>query len=218
MKTGTVFAFPFVASSLCPFVAFPMLLHFLAFFLPLLVTIDPFGMLPVFLGVTEGMKPDRRRRVALQAVVAALLICLAFMFGGDALFKFLGITQTHFKIAGGIILLVLSVLDILRPGKPAVIEQEMAGIVPLATPLIAGPAALTTTLILAKQPAGYVWTMLSLLVNFLILLVALIASTAVARVVGLNALRAFSKIVMVLLAAIAVSYILTGIAEAFPGH
>ncbi len=193
-----------------------MLRHFLTFFFPLFVTIDAFGMLPVFLGVTEGMAAERRRKVAIEAVAAGLIICVAFMFVGDALFRFLGITQTHFKIAGGIILLVLSVVDILTPGKPAVIEQEMSGIVPLATPLIAGPATLASTLILAKQQGGYLWTMGSLLVNFAILMAVLLASGVVARVVGLNTLRAFSKIIMVLLAAIAVSYILTGLGEAFP--
>jgi len=184
---------------------------FLTFFIPLFVTIDAFGLVPVFLSVTEGMTESARRRVSFEAVAAAALIAISFMFLGDALFKFLGIKPQDFKIAGGLILLVLAVLDLVTPGKPAVQEQEMAGIVPLATPLIAGPGTLATTLILAKRPDGYALTALSLTVNLGILLVVMLCSTRISRVVGANALRAFSKLVMVLLAAIAVNYISTGI-------
>src|SRR6476646_9808471 len=124
---------------------------FLETFLPLFVAIDPFGMVPVFLGVTDGMSDKRRRRITFEAVTAATIICLSFMFLGESLFRFLGISAFDFRIAGGVLLLVLAVYDLLIPGKPAVHERDTVGIVPLAMPLIAGPATLTTTLVLVSR-------------------------------------------------------------------
>ena len=195
-----------------------MLRHFLEFFIPLFFTMDAFGLLPIFLGVTERLTPEQRRKTIFEAVSAGLIICLGFMFLGEELFRFLGITENHFKIAGGIILLVLAVVDLLTPGKPAVHENQVTGIVPLAMPLIAGPATLATILVLAKRPGGYAMTALSIAANLFILLVVLFFSSGIARAVGINALRAFSKLMMVLLAAIAVSFILTGLVDTFGGH
>ena len=186
---------------------------FLETFIPLFVAIDPFGMVPVFLGVTEGMGEVRRRRVTFEAVTAATLICLSFMFLGEGLFRFLGIRDFDFRIAGGVLLLVLAVYDLLTPGKPAVHEHDTVGIFPLAMPLIAGPATLTTTLVLVTR-YGYFPTALGLSVNFLLLLATLCAANWVSRLVGVNTLRAASKLVMVLLAALAVNLIRVGVAEA----
>jgi len=191
----------------------PFLRTFLQTFIPLFVAIDPFGMVPVFLGVTDGMSDARRRRVTFEAVTAATVICLAFMFLGESLFGFLGIRDFDFRIAGGVLLLVLAVYDLLIPGKPAVHEPDTVGIVPLAMPLIAGPATLTTTLVLVTR-YGYFPTALGLSVNFLLLLATLCGASALARLLGVNTLRAASKLVMVLLAAIAVNLIRVGIAEA----
>ena len=186
---------------------------FLLVFIPLLVAIDPLGLVPLFLSVTEGMTPQRRRRTCFEAVGASLVVCLGFMFLGRVIFRFLGIADYDFRIAGGALLLVLAVHDLLHRGKPAVDESEMVGIVPLAMPLIAGPATLTTLLVLADEH-GPGWTALSLSLNLMILLVALVYSNVIARVIGRYALSALSKLVMVLLAAIAVNFIRVGIAEA----
>ena len=182
-------------------------------FIPLFVAIDPFGMVPIFLAVTATMTPKQRRRVTFEAVGAATIIALSFMFLGHAIFRFLSITEDDFRIAGGILLLVLAIMDLLIPGKPAVDEPHIVGIVPLAMPLIAGPATLTTTLVLTGRH-GYAATALALAVNFLLLLAALLASGWIARLVGVNALRALSKLVMVFLAAIAVNLIRVGVTEA----
>jgi multiple antibiotic resistance protein len=190
-----------------------VLSKFLAFFIPLFVAIDAFGMVPVFLAVTGGMTHEQRRRVSFQAVAVATAIALGFMFLGNTIFDFLGITTSDFKIAGGLILLVLAVLDLLIPGKPAVNETEMVGIVPLAMPLIAGPATLTTTLVLAQKQHGYSMTALSLSVNFGLLLIVLLGANRIARAIGNNTLRAVSKIIMVLLATIAVNFVRSGILE-----
>ena len=188
--------------------------EFLLVFIPLFVAIDPIGLVPVFLSVTHGVDDRRRRRTSFEAVASASVICLGFMFLGDATFRFLGITVNDFRIAGGVILLVLAVLDLLSVGKPALNPEEMVGIVPLGMPLIAGPATLTSVLVLSTEPAlGKWWTTLGLAVNLLLLLGILLSSQWIARVIGKNALRAASKLVMVLLAAIAVNYVRVGITE-----
>src|SRR5918993_2767013 len=166
-----------------------LLRTFLSTFIPLFVAIDPFGMIPIFLAVTDGIPAERRRTVSFEAVGAATVICLLFMFLGEGLFGFLGIRDYDFRIAGGVLLLVLAIYDLLVPGKPAVHERETVGIVPLAMPLIAGPATLTTTLVLTSQ-YDYAPTALGLAINFLLLLGALLASGWIARMVGVNALRA----------------------------
>lgn len=191
----------------------PTLRDFFRVILPLFVTIDALGMVPIFLAVTQGMSDRQRRTITFEAVAGATAIAIGFMFAGDALFRFLGITITDFQIAGGILLLVLAVLDLLTKGKPAVDETPTSGLVPLAIPLIAGPATLTTTLILARRD-GAALTTLALAVNFLILLFVLLAAGRIDRLVGAKALGAFSKLVMVLLAALAVSFIRDGIARA----
>jgi multiple antibiotic resistance protein len=184
---------------------------FLTCFIQLFVTIDPIGMLPVFMALTDGMTPERRRSITFEAVAFAMALSVGFMFLGKATFNFLGITEADFRIAGGAILLVLSMIDLLIPGKPAVTEQATSGLFPLALPLIAGPATLTTTLVLAEKSTAM--TALGLSLNFGILLVVRLACGTVVRWVGRNALRAFSKLVMVLLAAIAVNLIRTGVAQ-----
>ncbi len=185
-------------------------------FIPLFVTIDAFGLVPVFLSVTARMTEERRRRVTFEAVASALAIAVGFMFLGNATFDFLSISVNDFRIAGGIILLVLAILDLLTVGKPAVHEDTTVGIVPLAMPLIAGPATLTTVLVLS-QAYGRALTTVSLSVNFAILLAALLAASRLAHLIGANALRAFSKLVMVLLAAIAVNFIRVGVTEIIRG-
>jgi len=185
---------------------------FLEVFIPLFVAIDAFGLVPVFLAVTHDLSPQRQREITFEAVLVACIISIAFMFLGQWLFGLLGITENDFRIAGGILLLVLAVLDLVSTSKPAVHEPEIVGIVPLSMPLIAGPATLTTALVLANR-FGYAFTMFGLLVNFAILLVVMIGASRIERFVGRNALRAFSKLVMVLLAAIAVNFIRTGVAN-----
>jgi multiple antibiotic resistance protein len=233
---------------------FPM--HtFFQVFIPLFVALDVVGLIPIFLAVTGDLDDRQRRRVSFEAVASALLICLGFMFVGNPLFALLGVRQEHFMIAGGVLLLVLSVLDIVIIGKPAMAPAEVVGVVPLGMPLIAGPATLSTVLLLvlsvldiviigkpAMAPAevvgvvplgmpliagpatlstvlllagnksfGYAWTALSISVNLAIVLVGLLLASRLGRVLGLNALRAMSKVVMILLAALAIRFIAEGV-------
>jgi multiple antibiotic resistance protein len=185
---------------------------FFQVFIPLFVALDVVGLIPIFLAVTGDLDDRQRRRVSFEAVASALLICLGFMFVGHPLFALLGIRQEHFMIAGGVLLLVLSVLDIVIIGKPAMAPAEVVGVVPLGMPLIAGPATLSTVLLLSgNRSFGYAWTALSISVNLGIVLVGLLLASRLGRLLGLNALRAVSKVVMILLAALAIRFIAEGV-------
>lgn len=192
----------------------PGLEEFLKVFIPLFVAMDPLGLVPIYVSITEGMTEKERRRTAAEAVLAASVISIGFMVAGDALFKFLGIETYDFKIGGGIILLVLAIRDLLFPEKSqaALADRKDIGIVPLAMPLIVGPATMTTTLVLGARD-GYLLTMLGLLANFVVITLCLLGSSRIARVVGGNALRGITKLVMVLLGAIAVFFIRSGVLE-----
>jgi multiple antibiotic resistance protein len=186
---------------------------FLQTFIPLLVAIDPLGVVPVFITVTSSFSEARRRRTVVQSVGVAFTIAIGFIFLGEALFHFLRITVTDFQIAGGILLLVLAILDLLTPGKPSVDEAHTVGIVPLAMPLIAGPATLTTSLMLSRT-FGAAPVALALAINFVLLLGVLSTARRLTQLLGVHALTAFSKLVMLLLAAIAVNFIRVGITNA----
>lgn len=194
---------------------------FLEVFIPLFVAIDPIGMVPVFLALTAGMSEAKRRTIGLEAVGVATGVAIAFMFLGQQLFGFLGITADDFRIAGGVILLVLAVLDLLVHGKPAVREERAVGLVPIAMPLIAGPALLTTLLVLTTSTTAahpYALPMVGLIVNMALLLGFLFGASWINRLVGEHAMEAASKLVMILLAAIAVNFIRMGIQNVMRGE
>jgi multiple antibiotic resistance protein len=165
----------------------------------------------------------------LQTVAAATGVL--FVFLGQATLRFLGVRFEDFQIAGGVLLAILAIIDLLIPGKPAV-EQgtldpaERVGIVPLAVPLIVGPATMTTSLLLvntysekyntlvgAPWGQGIVACMVcaALLINIGILLLAMWHSGRLAAVLGRSTMAVINKIVMILLAAIAVSLVRQGV-------
>jgi len=177
--------------------------------IPLFVAIDPIGLIPLFLGMTEGIDPARRRRISYQALATAAVVLVGFMFLGKLTFRVLGITVGDFKIAGGLILLILASRDLVRAnGGPQALPEDF-GIVPLGLPLIAGPATLTTLLILMDS-AGVDYTLAALLLNLAVVALAFYLAEALAKMIGQTGLRAISKIISLLLAAIAVSMIRRG--------
>ena len=188
----------------------PWFKHLLFAWIPLFVAIDPIGLIPMFLGMTEGVDPVRRRRISHQALATAAVVLVGFMFLGKLTFRVLGITVGDFKIAGGLILFVLASRDLVRTdGGPQVLPDDF-GIVPLGLPLIAGPATLTTLLILMDS-VGANCALAALVLNLLVVALAFYFAEGLVRIVGQTGLRAISKIIALLLAAIAVSMIRRGL-------
>jgi multiple antibiotic resistance protein len=174
-----------------------------------MVAIDAPGVLPIYIGMTEGMERDERKRIALQSVFTAFLIATAFMFLGRAVFNALGIEVEDFMIGGGILLLIISIADIVRVEDRWTKVPPTLGVVPLGTPLLAGPATLTTTLMLVGN-YGYLPVVLSLILNLILAWIIFNRAEIIIRLIGINGARAFAKIASLLLAAIAVKFIRMG--------
>ncbi len=186
--------------------------RFLQAFIPLFVAIDPVGLAAIFLGLGSGMAPRERNRIAHQATWTGGLVALGFLFLGQSVFKAVGISVSDFQIAGGLILFVIAAKDLLSSAaEPEKLPPDF-GVVPLGMPLIAGPASITTLLVLAQNAAvGLVATLVALAVNLLLIVLALHYSDWLARKIGATGLRAISKIVSMLLAAIAIAMIRHGL-------
>lgn len=186
-----------------------LLEKFLLAFIPLFVAMDPVGLVPFFLGMTQGIERPRRERIAWQAIITAAVVAVGFMFLGRWTFRVLSISVGDFQVAGGLILLILASRDILRPGTSGEPLPDDFGIVPLGLPYIAGPATLTTLLILTDS-LGFRLALTSLLVNLVLIALAVHYADWLARKFSQTGLRAVSKIIAMLLAAIAVSMIRRG--------
>jgi multiple antibiotic resistance protein len=187
---------------------------FLLAFIPLFVAIDVFGVLPLFVALTEGMEHRRKRTLTWEATLTALVISILFLVAGKMLFSFLGITESDFRVGGGIVLLVLAVYDLLFSKERKKDMEGSVGVVPIGIPLIMGPAALTTIIILVDS-YGYLWTIASLVANMLIVLVVFIQANSIARVMGNAGSRAVAKVAALFLAGIAVMMIRSGITAMF---
>lgn len=184
---------------------------FLRTFIPIFVAIDIFAVLGVFLSLTEGMSRKERNSVIRKSVITAFFTGFVFLFVGRWIFALLGITVNDFKIAGGILLLVIAVSEITRH-KRQTGQSSMAGVVPIGVPLIVGPAVLTTLLMLVEQ-YGIMLTVLSFVINLLIVWLSFRWANNIVRFFGKEGIIAFSKIMAILLGAIAVMLIRIGLTD-----
>lgn len=186
---------------------------FLLAFIPLFVAIDPIGTLPLFMALTEGFSRKEKNKLALQAVVTALLVGMSFGVAGHYIFKLLGITTADFQIAGGVLLLIFSIREIhgRTPKEPyGASTDAFIGIVPLGIPVIAGPAMITTLLILHDEHNFLIMTA-ALGVNLLLSLIFFVLSDRIIAAVGEAFSKVFAKVVAIFLAAIGVMMIRRGI-------
>lgn len=184
-------------------------------FVAVFVALDVIGTLPMFISLTLHLSKKRRNEVVDTSMLVALLVALAFVFVGERVFHYLGITLFDFKIAGGIVLLLVSLADLV--GGPETVNKDRAsgstGIVPLAVPLITGPAVIAT-LVIHVSSVGYGITILALLVNYLLGWLVFRYSEKVTRLIGDDGTVVVSKIAALLLAAIAVAMIRGGVFDA----
>lgn len=177
------------------------------------------GVLPLFIGMTDGMTESARHKLIFQALVTAFFVSAVILFAGDVIFKTLGITVNDLRVGGGIILLVLSITDIIfgdykrrAPDQDEEDEADTAsmGIVPIGIPLTIGPAAITTILV-SQSSFGYLPTLTSLLANLALVAVGYWFGPALIARLGSSAAKAVAKVASLFLAAIAVAMIRSGI-------
>jgi multiple antibiotic resistance protein len=180
-------------------------------FVPLFVAVDAIGVLPMFMSLSQGIDPGRVRRVVVQSVITAMAVALIFMAVGTALLHLLGITISDFMIAGGILLFVISMSDLLSHEKSQRrVDPDSLGAVPLGVPLLAGPALLTTSVLLTKVH-GFPVTVIAVVVNILLAGVLFHFAGSVQKILGKTGEKIVSKIASLLLAAYAVMMVRKGI-------
>lgn len=185
---------------------------FLLSFIPIFVAMDAIGILPMFIGFTEHLKSKEKQKIVLQSIITAFLIGVVFLFLGKWIFRILGVLVADFKIAGGAVLLAISLRDILQYEKSVKLSSETMGAVPIGTPLVVGPAVLTTIIILLDS-YGPAITVLSFVINLVIVWITFSYATMISAFLGKAGSKAFSKIASLLLAAIAVMMIRKGIID-----
>ena len=183
--------------------------RFLQAFIPLFVAIDPVGLAAVFLTRGRDVAPPVRHRIAWQATVTGGAVALGFLFLGKSVFAAVGVSVSDFQIAGGLILFILAARELTQAESAPANLPEDFGIVPLGMPLIAGPA-LITTLLLLVETQGMPMTLVALALNLGIVVLAFVCSEWLGRRIGEMGLRAISKIIAMLLAAIAIAMIRRG--------
>jgi len=181
-------------------------------FIPLFVAVDAIGVLPLFMNLTEDIEQSKIKKIIIQSMITALIVALAFIAVGTATLKLLGISVADFMIAGGTLLFVISIRDLLSTEKKNyAIDLESMGAVPIGVPLITGPAVLTTSMLLINEHSLFI-TSLAIITNILIAGAIFFMAPLINRIIGKTGSKTVSKITSLLLAAIGVMIIRRGIA------
>ena len=189
-----------------------MLNDILLSFIPIFFAVDPIGLLPLFTSLTHGLKRQEKQDIIFQSILTAICLALGFIFLGKFIFKLLGTTIGDFMIAGGAILFCISIVDIMNPTKTRHLPGKTLGAVPLGTPLIVGPAVLTTSLIMIGEH-GLLATVISVVGNIFFVGIVLLFSEYLIKLLGDAGSQALSKVTSLFLAAIAVMMIRKGIMQ-----
>ncbi|HSV96440.1 MAG TPA: MarC family protein [Spirochaetota bacterium] len=186
-------------------------------FIPVFVAVDAIGTLPIYISLTEKMEREEKRRVLFESLLTALCLAVGFIFLGKLIFRFLGITVGDFMVAGGVVLFCIAILDILGSQGDRKISQKQLGVVPLGTPLLAGPALLATSLLIIEE-YGIIPTLISVTLNILIAGAIFSLSSRIGRILGEAGSKALSKITSLFLAAIAVMIVRKGLVLLLAGQ
>ena len=197
--------------------------EFASMFIAIFVIIDPFAVVPVYLSITEKLMKDERKAVCRKASLISVAILLIFAFSGTSLFRFFGISLPAFQIAGGILLLMLGISQLnatrsrVRPEEEIEsLEKDDVSIFPLATPLIAGPGAISTVVLQSSQ-VNYTWEFfilgLAVLCAVFSTYLTLRFATRLFRFLGTTGLNLLTRIMGIILTAIAIQFMINGLTE-----
>lgn len=202
-------------------------MELLLIFTSVLFIVDPFAVIPSFLAMTARDTPQQRRVLARRGAWTCAITLTAFALGGSMIFKIFGITIGAFKIAGGV-LIGLNALDMVQARrsqqretaveKAEGIEKEDIGIMPLGVPMLAGPGAISTVMVLAlgaKSVAATTAVYVSILLTSLITFLVLAAASLVERRLGQTGMRILTRLMGLVLCAIAIQFIIDGIKLSF---
>jgi multiple antibiotic resistance protein len=180
---------------------------------PLFIVIDAIGNLPFVITASEGMSKPERRKMINIVVITAAVVGLIFLFLGQFILNVMDISFGSFAIAGGLILLALSIRYMITGHmveSENEVKHEMVGVVPIGTPLTVGPATITTLLLLVKQYPLY-WVLISFALNLFIVWIVCMMGNWISGFLGQGGIKAVSRVFSLLLAAIAVSMVFKGL-------
>ena len=187
---------------------------FLLTFIPIFVAIDAIGTIPIFLVFTSNLDRKVVKSVIIKSILVSFVICFVFIFIGKYILDFLNITISDFTIAGGVLLFILSIKSLLETKEESYKYDEGFSIVPLATPLIVGPALLTTLLILELR-YSIILIVLSTILNLIIAGFLFLYANSLIKIFGEHGIRGLAKISSLFLASIGVMFVRVGIKEIF---
>ena len=192
---------------------------FLSALVLLLLVLDPIGSLPIFISVMRNVAPERRTRVALRESAIAFAVLLLFMLTGQAFLGLMRLSERSLEVAGGVILLIIAMRMIFASGAE-IYAADAKGreplIFPLAVPLLAGPSAMATVLLLASRQPERLFTWVgALTVAMLFSAVVLLGADRIRRWIGSSMVSAIEKLMGLVLTAIAVEMILAGLKRYF---
>lgn len=177
----------------------------------LFVAVDPVGILPLFMALTRGVQPEKLKAIIVQSIATAFAVSFVFLFAGKFILRYLGVSVGDFMIAGGILLFIISISDLISVEKKELPhDPDSVGAVPIGVPLVAGPALFTTMLILVNQH-GYLLTVTATVITLLVTAAVFFLSRRIYTFLGNNGSKTVSKIASLLLAAIAVMMVRKGI-------
>jgi len=184
----------------------------------LFIIVDPFGNIPIFVGLTEGIPDAQKKRVYDTAVLVGTALLLVFAFAGQGILSLFGLSIYSFEIAGGILLLIISIRILISGSMHEKVESpESLGAVPIAIPLLVGPGAITS-IIVDLQVYDTVSTLYGIVIAILAVLIVLSSTWVILRYIsniykflGKTGSLVIARVMALLIAAIAVQYILTGI-------
>ena len=195
----------------------------LAAFVTLLVVVDPPGVVPIYVALTKDEQPARRRAILIRAVLIAFGVALFFLVAGRAVLSYLGVTVHAFSISGGVLLFVAAMPMLFgqRGGLQAPEPKERGSVghdisvFPLAMPLLSGPGAIATILLLTSQAGGDLKKLaaigIAIAVVFLVSFVALYLGARLIGLVGEGGVHIATRVMGIVLAALAVQYVLNGV-------
>ena len=192
---------------------------FLSALVLLLLVLDPFGSLPVFISVMRNVAPERRTRVALRESALAFGVLVFFMLTGQWVLTLMRLSERSLEVAGGVILLIIAMRMIFASGGE-IYAADAKGreplIFPLAVPLLAGPSAMATVLLLAsRQPERLLDWIAALTVAMLVSAAVLLGADRIRQWIGSSMVSAIEKLMGLVLTAIAVEMILAGLKRYF---
>ncbi len=204
--------------------------YFITAFVSIFVTLDAIGNIPVFLAMTPHNTPDERVRIVRRALLAVFVVLVTFALFGNLIFRLFGVTIEAFRIVAGLLLLKIA-FDMMeaRPDRVRHSPEELVStrrediaLIPLAIPMLSGPGTISSVIALTGQAAkapslvpAFLVLLVAILLNVIIAFIALRSATAIAHFFKETGMRVFTRVMGLILAAIAVQFMLTGIKDAF---